>query len=99
LKFCYNIKNTQPKEKPRQGQASLGVGKTRTCYDQQFIAPQMGQAQAKAIRHAVYQPASGRDELFDVRGKAILNAVYEVYQPFFDNSASLRSGQICFECK
>lgn len=29
--------------------------------------------------------------------KAILNAVYEVYQPFFDNSAGLRPGQICFE--
>lgn len=29
--------------------------------------------------------------------KAILNAVYEVYQPFFDNSASMKPGQICFE--
>lgn len=29
--------------------------------------------------------------------KAILNAVYEVYQPFFDNSGSLKPGQICFE--
>lgn len=29
--------------------------------------------------------------------KAILNTVYEVYQPFFDNSASLKPGQICFE--
>jgi hypothetical protein len=29
--------------------------------------------------------------------KAILNCVYEVYQPFFDNSASMKPGQICFE--
>ncbi len=29
--------------------------------------------------------------------KAILNAVYEVYQPFFDNSASIKPGQLCFE--
>ncbi len=29
--------------------------------------------------------------------KAILNQVYEVYQPFFDNSASLKPGQILFE--
>ncbi len=29
--------------------------------------------------------------------KAILNAVYEVYQPFFDNSASMKPGQLCFE--
>jgi hypothetical protein len=29
--------------------------------------------------------------------KAILNCVYDVYQPFFDNSASMKPGQICFE--
>jgi hypothetical protein len=29
--------------------------------------------------------------------KAILNCVYETYQPFFDNTASMRPGQICFE--
>ena len=29
--------------------------------------------------------------------KAILNLVYDVYQPFFDNSASLKPGQILFE--
>ena len=29
--------------------------------------------------------------------KAILNCVYEVYQPYFDNSASMKPGQICFE--
>ena len=29
--------------------------------------------------------------------KAILNSVYEVYQPFFDNSASMKPGQILFE--
>lgn len=29
--------------------------------------------------------------------KAILNLVYEVYQPFFDNSASMKPGQISFE--
>lgn len=29
--------------------------------------------------------------------KAILNAVYEVFQPFFDNSASMKPGQIYFE--
>ena len=29
--------------------------------------------------------------------KAILNEVYAVYQPFFDNSASMKPGQICFE--
>ena len=29
--------------------------------------------------------------------KAILNCVYEVYQPFFDNSASMKPGQICFD--
>jgi hypothetical protein len=29
--------------------------------------------------------------------KAILNCVYEVYPPFFDNSASIKPGQICFE--
>jgi len=29
--------------------------------------------------------------------KAILNCVYEVYQPFFDNSASMKPGQILFE--
>jgi transposase len=29
--------------------------------------------------------------------KAILNCVYEVYRPFFDNSASMKPGQICFE--
>ena len=29
--------------------------------------------------------------------KAILNLVYEVYQPFFDNSGSLKPGQISFE--
>ena len=29
--------------------------------------------------------------------KAILNAVYETYQPFFDNRASMKPGQICFE--
>ena len=29
--------------------------------------------------------------------KAILNCVYEVYQPFFDNSASIKPGQILFE--
>lgn len=28
---------------------------------------------------------------------AILNQVYEVYQPFFDNSATMKSGQILFE--
>lgn len=29
--------------------------------------------------------------------KAILNSVYEVYQPYFDNSASMKPGQILFE--
>jgi hypothetical protein len=29
--------------------------------------------------------------------KAILNAVYEVYEPFFDNSARMKPGQISFE--
>ena len=29
--------------------------------------------------------------------KAIINLVYEVYQPFFDNSGSLKPGQMCFE--
>jgi hypothetical protein len=29
--------------------------------------------------------------------KAILNCVYDVYQPYFDNSASMKPGQICFE--
>jgi len=29
--------------------------------------------------------------------KAILNCVYEVYQPFFDNAASMKPGQILFE--
>jgi hypothetical protein len=29
--------------------------------------------------------------------KAILNAVYETYQPFFDNSGSMKPGQILFE--
>lgn len=29
--------------------------------------------------------------------KAILNCVYEVYQPFFDNSASMKPGQILFD--
>jgi hypothetical protein len=29
--------------------------------------------------------------------KAILNCVYEVYQPYFDNSASMRPGQVLFE--
>jgi hypothetical protein len=29
--------------------------------------------------------------------KAILNTVYEVYQPFFDNTASMKPGQILFE--
>ena len=29
--------------------------------------------------------------------KAVLNSVYEVYQPFFDNAASMKPGQICFE--
>jgi hypothetical protein len=29
--------------------------------------------------------------------KAILNCVYDVYQPFFDNSASMKPGQIYFE--
>ena len=29
--------------------------------------------------------------------KAILNCVYEVYQPFFDNSSSMKPGQILFE--
>ncbi|NDV60782.1 DUF1670 domain-containing protein [Bacteroides sp. 519] len=29
--------------------------------------------------------------------KAIMNLVYEVYQPFFDNSASMKPGQICFQ--
>jgi len=29
--------------------------------------------------------------------KAILNCVYEVYQPYFDNSASMKPGQIFFE--
>lgn len=29
--------------------------------------------------------------------KAILNCVYEVFQPFFDNSSSMKPGQICFE--
>jgi hypothetical protein len=29
--------------------------------------------------------------------KAILNCVYEVYQPYFDNSASMKPGQVCFE--
>jgi hypothetical protein len=29
--------------------------------------------------------------------KAILNCVYEVYQPFFDNTASMKPGQILFE--
>jgi uncharacterized protein YerC len=28
---------------------------------------------------------------------AVLNQVYEVYQPFFDNSATMKSGQILFE--
>jgi hypothetical protein len=29
--------------------------------------------------------------------KAILNAVYDTYQPFFDNSGAMRPGQILFE--
>jgi len=29
--------------------------------------------------------------------KAILNCVYEVYQPYFDNTASMKPGQILFE--
>jgi hypothetical protein len=29
--------------------------------------------------------------------KAIMNAVYEVYHPFFDNTASMKPGQILFE--
>jgi len=29
--------------------------------------------------------------------KAIMNCVYDVYQPFFDNSASMKPGQILFE--
>ena len=29
--------------------------------------------------------------------KAILNAVYETYQPFFDNAAAMKPGQILFE--
>jgi hypothetical protein len=29
--------------------------------------------------------------------KAILNCVYDVYQPFFDNTASMKPGQILFE--
>jgi hypothetical protein len=29
--------------------------------------------------------------------KAILNCVYDVYQPFFDNTASIKPGQILFE--
>jgi len=29
--------------------------------------------------------------------KAILNSVYEVYQPYFDNTASMKPGQILFE--
>ena len=29
--------------------------------------------------------------------KAILNAVYETYQPFFDNSGAMKPGQILFE--
>ena len=29
--------------------------------------------------------------------KAILNCVYEVYQPYFDNAASMKPGQILFE--
>lgn len=29
--------------------------------------------------------------------KAIMNAVYEVYHPFFDNTANMRPGQILFE--
>jgi hypothetical protein len=29
--------------------------------------------------------------------KAILNCVYEVYQPYFDNSSSMKPGQILFE--
>ena len=29
--------------------------------------------------------------------KAILNAVYETYQPFFDNSGAMKPGQIVFE--
>jgi transposase len=29
--------------------------------------------------------------------KAILNCVYEVYQPYFDNTASMRPGQVLFE--
>ncbi|WP_243350313.1 DUF1670 domain-containing protein [Parabacteroides sp. FAFU027] len=29
--------------------------------------------------------------------KAILNVVYKTYQPFFDNQASMKPGQICFE--
>lgn len=29
--------------------------------------------------------------------KAIMNAVYEVYHPFFDNAASMKPGQILFE--
>jgi len=29
--------------------------------------------------------------------KAILNCVYEVYQPFFDNTASMKPGQVLFE--
>jgi hypothetical protein len=28
---------------------------------------------------------------------AILNQVYEIYQPFFDNSATMKSGQVLFE--
>ncbi len=33
----------------------------------------------------------------DFEAKGILNKVYDVYQPFFDNSGSLRSGQILFQ--
>ncbi|GHT37370.1 hypothetical protein FACS189435_2240 [Bacteroidia bacterium] len=29
--------------------------------------------------------------------KAILNCMYDTYQPFFDNSASIQPGQVCFE--
>jgi len=29
--------------------------------------------------------------------KAILNAVYETYQPFFDNSGAMKPGQVLFE--
>jgi hypothetical protein len=29
--------------------------------------------------------------------KAILNAVYETYQPFFDNSSAMKPGQVLFE--